>query len=323
MNRRDFLKGCFLFPFAWVPLFSCSGRGLEELKFRFKALGTICRVTLYGSCLAILGKAAREVKSVFHKYERILSPFMDGSPLSILNREARNGEFPAHGFIAAFLENSFHYNRMTRGIFDPTVGGMLKVLGRFGDDGLKGIGEKDYVKAEIGMDKVDFNRERGSVRFLGKGIFLDPCGLGKGMAVDGAVEAARSHGAEAGIVEAGGDLRVFGPRKFLIAQRIGKEGLEIKNVFPLCEAACATSGEAWDSFIVDPRKCSLLEPKEPVFGTVISRECAEADALATSLVILKEEGIRLLEGKPGIHAMVFNGSMEMKTKGFPGFRGFH
>jgi thiamine biosynthesis lipoprotein len=68
-------------------------------------------------------------------------------------------------------------------------------------------------------------------------IQLDLGGVAKGYAVDRAVEALRAEGCEGGLVNAGGDLAVFGPHP----RRILCRGSESSRVVELREGALATS----------------------------------------------------------------------------------
>ncbi len=133
--------------------------------------------------------------------------------------------------------------------------------------------------------------ERG-VAFA-KPLALDFGGIAKGYAVDCAVDALRAHGATAGRVNAGGDLRVFGARGERVHVRTGgRRGVLLPLAF-LADGAVATSSYGGQRRRVDGRWASpLIEPRSglPLSSTrtvsVIASTCMVADAL-TKVVALR------------------------------------
>jgi thiamine biosynthesis lipoprotein len=119
-------------------------------------------------------------------------------------------------------------------------------------------------------------------------LALDLGGVAKGYAVDRAVAALRAAGATSGLVNAGGDLVVFGADRWTPV-RIRDPRLRGSTVslFEVCNAAVATSadgGGAGDGLLVDPRS---RQPR--CYGasiTIVARSCALADAL-TKVVALR------------------------------------
>ncbi len=114
--------------------------------------------------------------------------------------------------------------------------------------------------------------------------------LGKAFIIDRAVAIAR-HFAPEGLLNIGGDLRVWGPSTWLIGVADPKNPAENAPVlaqFALREAAVATSGGYARNFVVgthnfshvmDPR---TLQPAAPhAAATVIAPDCVTANALST------------------------------------------
>jgi len=97
------------------------------------------------------------------------------------------------------------------------------------------------------------------IRLVTGGLF-DPAachcaldGIAKGFAVDRAVECLRDAGIEAGVVNAGGDLRVFGPAFEEVYVRPPQRPAELLSLGSVREAAVATSGCVG---LVDPRSAA-------------------------------------------------------------------
>jgi len=127
-------------------------------------------------------------------------------------------------------------------------------------------------------------------------VRLDLGGIAKGYAVDRAVAALRAAGVPAGCVNAGGDLRVFGPRTLRIDVRDPVRPDRAGAAVELNEAALATSAgyfsERTDTTgspltpIVDPRTHRCIDLRSSV--TVSAGECIIADAL-TKVVALSAD----------------------------------
>ncbi|HYR35082.1 MAG TPA: FAD:protein FMN transferase, partial [Burkholderiales bacterium] len=118
------------------------------------------------------------------------------------------------------------------------------------------------------------------IRLATDGLF-DPAacghaldGIAKGFAVDRAVECLRDAGVAAGVVNAGGDLRVFGSGFEEVQVRPSQRPEELLSIGSVREAAVATSGCGG---LVDPRAAPSGSRASGV--TVIAADCMTADAL--------------------------------------------
>lgn len=127
----------------------------------------------------------------------------------------------------------------------------------------------------IGDDRVRLHRP----------IWLDLGGIAKGYAVDCAIAALRAQGATQALVNAGGDLRVAGPREEVVHLR-GADGAGIAGAVALRDAALASSAGAatrrrhdgrWIGVHLDGRDRSAVG----LFAaaSVVAPTCMIADAL--------------------------------------------
>ncbi|HKQ28301.1 MAG TPA: FAD:protein FMN transferase [Burkholderiales bacterium] len=134
----------------------------------------------------------------------------------------------------------------------------------------------------------------------GSSITLD--GIAKGYAVDRAVESLRASGVPWGVVNAGGDLRLFGERAHTVHVRDPRSPGEFLRLGPLCEVAVASSAAYFEnSALVDPRRRKICEPVCGV--TVIANDCATADAL-TKPCLLEPNRAHEFARALDAHAMV-------------------
>jgi thiamine biosynthesis lipoprotein len=98
-------------------------------------------------------------------------------------------------------------------------------------------------------------------------------GIAKGFAVDRAVECLQHAGIASGVVNAGGDLRVFGDEPEEIYLRLPHEPRRLMRLGYLTNAAIATSACAG---LVDPLRAAR---SLAAGASVIAPDCTSADAL--------------------------------------------
>jgi FAD:protein FMN transferase len=138
-------------------------------------------------------------------------------------------------------------------------------------------------------------------------VAVDLGGIAKGFAVDRAVAALRAAGALTGIVNAGGDLRVFGPDTWIpIRVRSPQAPTSAMPLFELHDAAAATSADYFRADrggLVDararPRSRRAYVAKGSI--TVAAPNCALADAL-TKIVALVPTRAPAILARHGAHA---------------------
>jgi thiamine biosynthesis lipoprotein len=116
-------------------------------------------------------------------------------------------------------------------------------------------------------------------------------------------------------VDAGGDLRVFGGRSAGLPWRIAVydpfNGNKSQEIISLAEGAVATSGSYMVYFDREQVHHHILSPESgvspiwSVSSTVIAPTAEEADALATSLMVLSpEEGRSLVDRDERLASML-------------------
>jgi|SRR5712671_2583789 len=140
------------------------------------------------------------------------------------------------------------------------------------------------------------------VRFAAPSVKIDLGGIAKGFAVDCAVDALHRHGMAEGLVNAGGDLRAFGPRSHVVEVRDPRQPDRPLYRVWLCNAALASSAGRFDpvrsrnvldSAVIDP---ATAMPVRSISGaTVCAPGCVIADALTKVVMNAGEAAAPILE----------------------------
>jgi thiamine biosynthesis lipoprotein len=150
---------------------------------------------------------------------------------------------------------------------------------------------------------------------------IDPTGLVKGWAAQRALADLRRAGVAAAMVNAGGDVVVYGQpepgRSWRVGIRHPDDGSRCLCVVPTT-AAVATSGTyERGAHVLDPH--SRRPALAVVSATVVGADLALADALATGLVAAGEKGLGPVAGLAGYSAMIVGGDGSvLSTADFPG-----
>lgn len=130
---------------------------------------------------------------------------------------------------------------------------------------------------------------------------LDLGGVAKGFAVDCAVETLKKHGLLSGVVNAGGDLAVFGPHAHTIHRRNPRQPAHLLAPIALQNEALASSAPAFDPILgVQMRASAITDPQSqsPATGalgvSVRAPTAMAADALTKVVMIMGVQAFGLL-----------------------------
>lgn len=190
--------------------------------------------------------------------------------------------------------------RLSEGLFDITVGGRLVREGHLPDHGFPALDHEGWEAIEL--------LPRLRVR-LGRPVVLTLDGIAKGHAVDAAVRAMQALGITRGVVNAGGDLRLFGPDALPIAVR--EASGEITALGEWSDTAMATSAvglshaeqQRFPSCILTPNGCDGRACPHfnacPRAWTVMAGEAWRADALTKVAALAPEDGRAALVARLG------------------------
>jgi thiamine biosynthesis lipoprotein len=226
------------------------------------SLGTLVAVEATNSSAAAAGAAVEAAFAALMQISQRLHPQSADSDLARINNAPVQTCIAVHSSTCDLLTLARRLNTLTAGVFDPCLPSRA---GRLRDIEVCSTGQI-LCRAPVALD-------------FG--------GFAKGYAVDCAIDALRSLGCSTGLVNAGGDLRVFGARTEPILLR-GPAG-ELTQI-ELADAALAVSdvdsqhrpAEHQGYYIRDHDRGS---PTRPRYAAVVAKEAVVADAL-TKCVLL-------------------------------------
>jgi len=274
-----------------------------EFQSDFKSLGTDIniQIVLENKEEQIRAKNnADKIRELFSVKEKVFSRFDPESELSRLNRNL--GIFQKCSSDIVYLAGrALFYNKISGGLYDPRV---IEILEHMGYD--KDFKTKDFSKINLPPVFSAFKKELSDdLKIDNNKVFfgrrMDFSGIAKGYIVDQAAEFLQGQGWKNFLVDAGGDMRLFGKNQAGEDWKIAIEGIpEEKLMLSLSDRGVATSGisrKKWK--IQEKRFHHLVNPKKPnEFSyelrtvSVIAKNTEEADGRAKTLVLMgKEKGL--------------------------------
>ena len=235
------------------------------------AMGTLVHVSATGPDAA---RAVDAALDCIAQIDRLMSFHDPASELSMPNREAAGAPCIVHPWTWAVLRRALRIAAASNGLFDITVAPLLVRKGLLpgrADEALE-CGRWRQIALLPGRE-VSFGRP----------MMLDLGGIAKGFAIDLAIHALRKAGCTQAVVNAGGDLRRFGPDLHPVHLRRRNALLEVARLRCGASATSAPNAERSDRLaqplghIFDPATGGVWAGSAAVM--VAAPSCVIADAL--------------------------------------------
>lgn len=257
-----------------------------------------------------------EILAVLNQVDNSLSPFNEKSIITKIN----NNEpvTPDKMFVEVF-QLAKKISTETNGAFDITVAPMVNVWGFGFKNGTSPTKEAiDSIKGIVGFEKVKY--EDGKVIKQDPRITLDCSAIAKGYGCDMVAHLFRQKDIKNFMIEIGGEVVSSGISEKRIPWKIGvtkptedslSTNQELQTVINITDMAMATSGNYRNFYYKNGKKYAhTINPKTgyPVqhnilSATVLAKDCATADAYATSFMVLGlDKAKSILDNHPELMA---------------------
>jgi thiamine biosynthesis lipoprotein len=284
-------------------------------------MGTLVEIKAVTNNPVVADKAIDDAFKVIREVEGRMSAKKSGSLIDRIGREAVGRPMKIPDELFNVIELCQRYSKLTNGVFDISIDPVTR-LWQFDQ------AEKDIPKEEdisnalkfVGFNGIYLDKEKNTIELDREGMSLDLGGAAKGYAVDKAVEKLKELSIDSGVVNAGGDLRVFGKKPDGKSWSIGIQDPEysdrIIGSIQLTDMALVTSGD-YERYIIykGVKYHHIIDPKTglPARGcksvSIVNTKAFEADILSTAIFVMgPDEGMRLIESLPGVEGMIVDAS---------------
>jgi len=282
--------------FTSFLLIGCSSKhNYKKYEFSKISMNTIFSITIYSNIEK--QKLEKIVDKAYKVVEELEEKFSVSKPKSIVSILSKEKKAPVDEEIYYILESARQFYKISSKKFDITIGSLVRCWGFYNE----GYRLPTAIEILSAKRKVGFNNltyDRNFIKAKGE-VFLDFGGILKGYAVEKVVKTLKNEGIETGIVNAGGNIKVFGKKPDGTPWRIGirhpRKNGEIYKVIELNpQEAIATSGDYERYFITNGiRYHHIIDPatgypvkNEIVSVSVISTNAMLVDAYSTTFFLL-------------------------------------
>jgi FAD:protein FMN transferase len=252
-------------------------------------LGTLVDVTLLETEASLAHAAFELAFAAVDRVQQLMSAHDPASDTCRLSAAAHRQAVHVHPHTLAVLRLAQQIHTASGGIFDITIGRTMAQAGHIPRVEIEELSDQASSQDIVIESQADTH---ATVRFK-RPLHLDLGGIAKGYAVDCAVLALQSCGVVSGLVNAGGDMRAFGPQAHPVQLRSARGA---RTVAMLQDAALATSCNAdvpteLASPHADARSHQLV--RQPHSVVVHAPSAAVADALTKVAMVCPQTATRM------------------------------
>jgi len=260
--------------------------------------------------------AVAEVRRI----EALLTTYADSSQTNLIIRNAGIEPVKVDQEVFNLIERCIKISRLTQGAFDITYGSLDKGLWNF-DKNMTALPSRATAKQLVRLinyENIILDSSTTTVYIKQKGMRIGFGGIGKGYAADRAKAIMQEEGVMNGIVNAAGDLTVWGTQANGKPWTIGIAAPDCNHLpfasLALSDISVATSGNYEKFVVIDGVKYShTIDPKTgyPVRGiksvTIISSSAEVADALATPVTVMGiKAGLNLINQMKNVGCIIID-----------------
>jgi len=323
-----FLKGIWaILSLVVLSLVGCSKPFLyQEQGYVF---GTRVEVSIYGASDVHAQQAAAEVMQEFQRLHNMLHAWKP-SELSDLNTAfARGRARNVSPEMANILADAAQLSSQSGGLFNPAIGGMVKLWGFHADEFKSALPDSKQLAALVAknVQMRDINFHQTQVSSHNRAVQLDLGGYAKGYALDRAVWILKQKGIQHALINIGGNVLALGKHGER-AWRVGIQHPRKPGPIATLELhdgeAIGTSGDYQRYFMLgEKRYCHLLDPRngQPVQGvqavTVLTRGAnagVRSDVTSKPLFIAGAAGWREAAAQMNVsHALLIDENSTIHT----------
>ncbi len=281
-------------------------------------MGSLLEITLYDKEIDRCRQAIKAAFAEALRLENLLSPFKPESELSKINRMAPHGPLKADPEVITLIQQALAFAHLTQGALDLTITPLMKLWGFRKPEKLLVPPTTEQIQRTlkfVGYQKVIADADRSTVKYLSEGVEIEFGSMGKGYAIDRAVQILKNYEISQALVNFGSSTSALGSPPgqsgWRVAIRHPRSTGRVIDVVALKDCAIGTSGDyeqglwlnsQWYSHILDPR---TGYPAGTACTSVIAHTALEADALSTAAFVMGPvSGMRLLKNQAGVEGLI-------------------
>lgn len=309
-------------------------------------LGSIVEVKLYCDDEKLANQVFDKVFNEFERLDRKYSFYSNESYLAKLNSK-NNSSIKIDNETSYLIKICDSVYSLTQGKFDASIGQLTNLWKKYIEQdeqkdfqllkvNLKNSNQKsssqipaisEIIAAKNNSGWVNIKLINENEIYRTRNVQLNFDAILQGYAADRAIEILKSLGIKKALVNASGEIRVIG-NDWKIGIKHPRVENELIEIVKLSNYSIATSGD-YEKFIeVDGKRYHhIIDPEtgypstKNISVTVIAKDCAFADALATGLFSLEpEDAIKIINNLDDVFVFIVDSKNQIhKSKNFEKF----
>ena len=305
-----------IISFLSLLLISCNVDSLNYKRIQGDAFGTTYQVIVQSESNS--SKIKQSIDSIFEVVNNSMSTYRSNSIISKVNQSQNPVKVDSH-FIEVFKKSKDIW-KLSNGYFDPTAGSIVNLYGMGPNNKLQSINKYkiDSVMQYVGLDKVYLNQQNFIVK-TDENVYIDFNAIAKGYSVDLVKDLLININSNNFLIEVGGELITMGVneknKKWKVAIQNPVDLNSYYSEITLDGMSLATSGN-YRKFRLDSetgvRYAHIVNPingqsmsNNILSASVIANSCIEADAWATSLMLMDPmEAIEIINNIANIEVLI-------------------
>ncbi|GIZ07623.1 FAD:protein FMN transferase [Flavobacterium sp. UMI-01] len=260
-----------------------------------------------------------EIITEIARIENLISDWKPDSQISKVNQNAGIQAVKVDSEVIQLTQRALKLSSITKGAFDISFAAMDKIW-KF-DGSMTQMPSAMTVKksvAKVGYQNIEIDTIQSTIFLKNKGMKIGFGALGEGYATDKCRTMMLKKGIQAGIINATGDMSVWGKHPNGKPWNIGVtnpfQSTDLLGVISVEEGAITTSGSYEKYVILDGKRYShIINPATgyPSTGlcsvTIVGPSAEQANGLSTSIMVLgKKEGLMLLKKFPDYQYVIIS-----------------
>ena len=322
----------FFNPFLFLLVLVCSfNTEAQTLRKRTTMLmGGRFDISIVAQDSVTAENSIDEIIAEITRIENLISDWKPTSQVSEVNQNAGIRPVKVDKEVFELTQRALHFSEITNGAFDISFAAMDRIW-KF-DGSMTEMPSAEAIKKsveKVGYKNIILDNTQSTIFLKLKGMKIGFGALGEGYATNKCKDLMLSKGIKAGIVNATGDMTVWGKQPSGKDWNIGMTNPfhtdKVFAVVPLHDGAVTTSGSYEKFVILDGKRYShIINPATgyPSTGlcsvSVFGPNAETANGFSTSIMVLgKEAGISLINKYPEYRwIMITDKGKIIKSKNF-------
>jgi FAD:protein FMN transferase len=286
-------------------------------------MGTVFEIAAYDESSEHASHAIEKAFQEIVRIDDLLSNYKPDSALSNLNRSAHFHTENVPPDLYLVIDQAVQFSKLSDGKFDISIAPLVNLWkAALRGEGTPSQAQQQEVRGCVGYEKIELTPP-DRIRFRSSCLQLDLGAIGKGYAVDRAVEVLHSLGIRNALVNAGGST-IFAmgsppnQRAWLVHLRDPSNKidpqvmLKDESVSTSEQTAPSLLGNASAGHIIDP---DTGMPLKTVFAvSAVSKTATASDALSTTLLLLgPTKGKAMIKNMADVSAVWISSEAQVET----------